>query len=86
MARIIPDSSKPGETTYRINGSAKIMISTEEIRVKIASKFNVEDDSSQADFLLPAASLWLKTGINDTDKAPEVKIKNIKSGIVNAAV
>ena len=44
------------------------------------------EDNSHADFLFPEANLWLKTGINDTESAPEVKIKNMKSGIVNAAV
>ena len=56
------------------------------IKVNRAIKFNRLDDSSQADFLLPVANLWLKTGMKDTAKAPEVKIKNIKSGIVKAAV
>ena len=55
-------------------------------KVKIANRFSRLDDSSQADFLFPEANLWLNTGIKDTESAPDVKIKNIKSGIVNAAV
>ena len=56
------------------------------ISVRIANKFKSDDDSSQADFLFPVANLWLKTGIKETANAPDVNMKNIKSGIVKAAV
>ena len=55
MASTMPDSSSPGLTIYRINGSANIIISTDVIKVRIASKFSSDDDNSHADFLLPDA-------------------------------
>ena len=42
--------------------------------------------NSHADFLLPLARRWLNTGMKETLSAPETKMKNMKSGIVNAAV
>ena len=86
IASTIPDSSRPGDTIYRIKGSANTIIKIDTTKDKSASKFNSDDDISQADFLFPVANRWLKTGINETAKAPEVKMKNIKSGTVKAAV
>lgn len=42
--------------------------------------------SSQADFLLPFTYLSLKTGMKVTASAPDVRIKNMKSGTVNATL
>ncbi len=86
IARIVPGSSSPGPTTYLTNGSAKIMIISEATSVSSAIKLSKLEDNSQADFLLPDESRWLKTGIKLTASAPLVRIKNIKSGIVKAAV
>lgn len=86
IARTMPDSSKPGLTIYLISGSAKIIIKTLVISVNSASKFRSDVDISHADFLLPLINLSLNTGMNETASAPEVKMKNMKSGIVNAAV
>ncbi len=62
------------------------MMSTLAISVTIAKKLSKLVDSSQADFLLPVAKRWLKTGINVTLKAPETSTKYMKSGIVKATV
>ena len=64
----------------------KIIIKIDATRVISANKFKIEVESSHADFLLPEAKRWLKTGINETASAPDVKMKNMKSGIVKAAV
>lgn len=56
------------------------------IRVARESKFRRLEESSQADFLLPVMRRWLKMGIKETERAPEVRMKNMKSGIVKAAV
>lgn len=52
--------------------------------IQISAKTGQNVD--QADFLLPVANLWLKTGIKVTLNAPETNMKNIKSGTVKAAV
>ena len=85
-AKARPDSSRPGPTTYRTSGSAKIIIKILVIKVTTAIKFKILVESSQADFLLLSAKRWLNTGINDTLNAPETNIKNIKSGIKKATV
>ena len=69
-----------------MSGSAKIMMRALEIKVRMARRLSKLEDNSQADFLLPEARRWLKTGMNETASAPEVKMKNIKSGMVKAAV
>ena len=48
-----------GKVTAVSKGSAKIIMRTLAIRVRIASRFNRLADSSQADFLLPFARRWL---------------------------
>ena len=86
IASDIADSFKPGATIYRTSGSAKIIMKTEAIKQSNARKFKTLVLSSQADYLLPLAKRWLKTGIKVTAKAPEVIMKNKKSGTVKAAV
>ena len=62
------------------------MMRTLAMRVMRARKFSRELESSQADFLLPFMRRSLNTGMKETARAPEVRMKNIKSGMVKAAV
>ncbi len=59
---------------------------TDVMSVMNANRFKILVESSQADFLLPEARRWLKTGMNETASAPDVKIKKKKSGKVKANV
>ena len=85
-ARARLDSSRPGPTTYVTSGSANIIMSTVVTTVTRARRLSKLVESSQADFLLPAARRWLNTGINVTLSAPDTRMKNMKSGIVKATV
>ena len=86
MARVMESSLRPGATMKRISGSAKIMMRILPTRQNSAMILRMLLLSSQADFLLPVVRRWLKTGMKVTARAPETRMKNMKSGIVKAAV
>ena len=85
-AKAWPDSLRPGAIKYFINGSAKIIISTDAAIVISAMKLIMLELICQADCLLPLTQRSLKTGMNVTLSAPETSTANIKSGTMKAAV